>query len=63
MLIPLKYKYTRGFKGRHQGGEKPAPKKHRHKLNDAAKRALPPQPVIHLVVDGATGKGVFTRMD
>lgn len=60
--IPLKAKYRSASKGRYSGGERPAPRKHRKKLNDAQKRNLPPQPVIHLVVDGLTGRSVFVRM-
>lgn len=59
ILIPLKRKYLAGFKSRNPGGEKPAPKKHRNKLNDAQRKLLPPQRKRVLVVDGKTGAGVM----
>jgi len=59
--IPLKMKYRSAYKGRYSGGEKPAPRKHRTKLSDPQKRNLAPQPVVHLVVNGRTGAGVFVR--
>jgi hypothetical protein len=57
--IKLKRKYLAGFKSRNQGGERGAPKKNRTKLNDAARKALPPQPKRVLVVNGRTGAGVM----
>jgi len=62
MLIPLKAKYRSAHKGRYSGGEKPAPRKNRHKINDKQKAALPLQPKMMLIVDGATGHGVMTRV-
>lgn len=59
--IKLKRKYLRAFKSTHPGGEKAAPRKTRKKLNDAQKKALPPQPKVALVVNGLTGAGVFVR--
>jgi len=59
--IPLKAKYLGHYKGRYNGGERPAPKKHRHKLNDKQKQLLPPQPKVTLVVNGLTGRGVLVR--
>lgn len=58
--IPLKRKYLSAKKGTYKGGEKPAPKKHRHKIGNAehVKRFGTP-PVTIFVVDGRTGKGVF----
>ena len=61
--IKLKRKYLGHYKGRYQGGEKPAPKKNRHKLSDALKRNLPPQPKYVLFVNGRTGAGVLRRVD
>ena len=59
--IPLKAKYRRGFKSRNKGGENAAPKKHRSKLNAAARKKLPDQPNVVLVVNGKTGHGVFMK--
>lgn len=59
MQIPLKRKYRFAPRGTYKGGERPAPRKNRNKINDAAKRLLPPQPARTLVVNGRTGKGVM----
>jgi hypothetical protein len=63
MIIPLKRKYLSGFKSRHPGGEKPAPKKHRNKVTNPKLRDAihASQPKVTLVVNGLTGKGVFHK--
>lgn len=58
LLIPLKAKYRRGHKGRFNGGEKPAPRKHRDKIGyekHVKQYGVPPE--VMLYVDGLTGKG------
>lgn len=61
MIIPLKAKYRSAQKGRYSGGEKPAPKKNRHKITNVKVREAiwATQPKVTLVVDGLTGKGVY----
>jgi hypothetical protein len=62
--IRLKRKYRTAHKGRYSGGEKPAPRKHRKKVGyDKHIKEHGVPPVIHLVVDGKTGAGVFVRVD
>jgi hypothetical protein len=62
MLIPLKKKYRSAYKGRHSGGEKPAPRKHRDKIGHIKHVALYGEPpVVYLHVDGRTGKGVLVK--
>lgn len=50
----LKAKYRSAHRSRYNGGENPAPKKHRRKLSDAMKRGLAPQPkvVLHVLANG-----------
>jgi hypothetical protein len=52
--IGLKAKYLTGRKSSYKGGEQAADKKHRRKLSDVQKRALPPQPkvILHVLANG-----------
>lgn len=55
--IPVRSKYRKGFKSRYKGGERPAPKKKRSKIGQAAHERLHgPVQRRTKVVAGGTGK-------